>query len=86
MAPDAQSGTDRDASLSDGQEQAEGGRGLLLGLGFYSVTTPQAVNPFRCHSWHLTALDPAWEACSGHEVGQGRLLEPGDGMGEMRLK
>ena len=85
-APDAQSGTDRDASLQmDRSKQKERGD-FALGLGFYSVTTPQAVNPSRCHSWHLTALDPAWEACSGHQVGQGRLLEPGDGMGEVRLK
>ena len=37
-------------------------------------------------SWHLTAFDPVWEACHGHQVGQGILFEPGDGMGEVRLK
>lgn len=44
-APDAQSGTDRDASLQmDRSKQKEGGD-FALGLGFYSVTTPPGCEP-----------------------------------------
>ena len=84
-APDAQSGLARAASLQMDRSKQKAGD-FAFGLGFYSVTIPQAVNPSRCHSWHLTAFDPVWEACRGHQVGQGILFEPGDGMGEVRLK